>query len=433
MSRKLSQISPQEMQALHQACSDMFVSFCAFGAGQTGSTDMDGRKFAKFAKDCALLDRKKLTTTDIDLIFTRVKLKGKRTINFNGFQEAVRQIAIKKGMTYQELIIVASSAGGPGTTNVTKVAGGDQTRFFDDQSQYTGVAARGGPDVGSNNVNDISSLLDRSDYDVRGRKIEQPHSQPHRQVTSSAAAAASRPHGGGGASTGGIRHAQQMASNSVGAGMSRGASQRSAGGGSGGGGCCGASAPAPPSPHRPAPAPAPARGGGGGGGGDQQVSMDELYAAVGDSFDRFVSFGGRGTSEMTGTVFVKMMNDGHVMDSRFTRTDADLIFSQIVKKGQKLPKRAFLEVVLPKVAERKGLRGGQGLYQLMYQLAGSGISSSGTKAQSTRFHDDKSQYTGVHARGGPTNVDDSITLANLADRSDYDVRGVKLNQHTGGR
>jgi hypothetical protein len=128
MSRKLSQISQQEMQALHDALSDIFIAFCASGAGQTGSQDMDGRKFAKFAKDTHLID-KKCTSTDIGLIFTRVKLKGKRTINFTTFQNAVRQIAIKKGRTYQELIMTASSAGGPGTTNVTKVAGGDQTRF----------------------------------------------------------------------------------------------------------------------------------------------------------------------------------------------------------------------------------------------------------------------------------------------------------------
>jgi len=34
-----------------------------------------------------------------------------------------------------------------------------------------------------------------------------------------------------------------------------------------------------------------------------------------------------------------------------------------------------------------------------------GPTFSGTKAEANKFHDDKSLYTGVHANGGPTNVD----------------------------
>lgn len=45
-----------------------------------------------------------------------------------------------------------------------------------------------------------------------------------------------------------------------------------------------------------------------------------------------------------------------------------------------------------------------------------------------RFHDDKSQYTGVYAQGGPSTVDANRALDGLLDRSDADVRGVK----TGG-
>lgn len=53
----------------------------------------------------------------------------------------------------------------------------------------------------------------------------------------------------------------------------------------------------------------------------------------------------------------------------------------------------------------------------------------GTKADNVRFHDDKSTYTGVHKMGGPTTVDDGRVqfndLSKFADRSDYDIRGVK--------
>ena len=42
---------------------------------------MDGKVFAKVAKDCKLLD-KKLTSTDVDLIFAKIKDKSARKISF---------------------------------------------------------------------------------------------------------------------------------------------------------------------------------------------------------------------------------------------------------------------------------------------------------------------------------------------------------------
>jgi len=42
---------------------------------------MDGKTFAKLAKDCKILD-KKLTATDIDLVFAKVKAKELRKIDF---------------------------------------------------------------------------------------------------------------------------------------------------------------------------------------------------------------------------------------------------------------------------------------------------------------------------------------------------------------
>ena len=42
-----------------------------------------------------------------------------------------------------------------------------------------------------------------------------------------------------------------------------------------------------------------------------------------------------------------------------------------------------------------------------------------------RPHPQQSTYTGVYARGGPTNVDPSKDLSALLDRSPADVRGIK--------
>jgi len=57
---------------------EVFKSFCAFGVhdkgGATGPAMMDGAKLAKLTRDVKLLD-KNLTSTDVDIIFSKVKAK----------------------------------------------------------------------------------------------------------------------------------------------------------------------------------------------------------------------------------------------------------------------------------------------------------------------------------------------------------------------
>ena len=55
---------------------EVFRSFCTFGAssGKEAPPQMDNAKFAKLTRDCHLLD-KKLTSTDVDIIFAKVKAK----------------------------------------------------------------------------------------------------------------------------------------------------------------------------------------------------------------------------------------------------------------------------------------------------------------------------------------------------------------------
>ena len=129
-----------------------------------GAKEMDGRQFAKLTKDCGILD-KKLTSTDIDLIFAKVKDKTARKITFAQFQNAVGQMATKKGVTKDELSEKIVASGGPKFQG-TKA---DFVKFHDDKSTYTGVYAKGGP-TNVDGGKDLSGLLDRSDADVRGVK-----------------------------------------------------------------------------------------------------------------------------------------------------------------------------------------------------------------------------------------------------------------------
>lgn len=104
------------------------------------SGEMDGRQFAKFAKDCKILD-KKLTPTDIDLIFPKIKDKSARKVNFAQFEKGLHLCAEKKGTSFEELCDLCIESGGPKFT-ATKA---DAVKFHDDKSLYTGVHAKGGP------------------------------------------------------------------------------------------------------------------------------------------------------------------------------------------------------------------------------------------------------------------------------------------------
>jgi len=119
-----------------------FITFANYGA-KSGSKaeEMEGKNFLKFFKDTGLMHKKKLTSTDIDIIFSKVKAKGARKISFEEFARGLTLVAEKLGKPYAELVADLAGAGGP-NTNATKT---DAVKLHDDKSQYTGVYASGGP------------------------------------------------------------------------------------------------------------------------------------------------------------------------------------------------------------------------------------------------------------------------------------------------
>ncbi|PHJ21342.1 p25-alpha family [Cystoisospora suis] len=146
----------------------------------------------------------------------------------------------------------------------------------------------------------------------------------------------------------------------------------------------------------------------------------------------------KGTGEMDGRTFVKILKDTKVLDSKvMTAVDADLIFAKVKPKNSKKIGFSEFEAALKHVAEKKKIS----LEELSKQIAVEGEEGPilyGTKPDEVRFHDDKSTYTGVHKMGGPTTVDEGRVqfndLSNFCDRSDYDIRGVKkgiMEQKTG--
>jgi hypothetical protein len=79
----------------------------------------------------------------------------------------------------------------------------------------------------------------------------------------------------------------------------------------------------------------------------------------------------------------------------------------------------FKDEAIPEVAARVGCP----VEKLLGMVADP--SNSGTKADYSKFHDDRSTWTGVALEGGPSTNDQKISLASQANRDNKaDVRGV---------
>jgi hypothetical protein len=153
-----------------------------------------------------------------------------------------------------------------------------------------------------------------------------------------------------------------------------------------------------------------------------------MSAELASAFEAFASFGGAPTHEMDNAHFSKMCKETGLVDKVFTTVDVDMIFTKTKAKGErKINFHQFVDSALPAIAAKKKSTP----EQIAAQITAGSPQSSGTKAEHTRFHDDKEAYTGVYKAGGPTNVDrDSGNLSGLVDRRNTaDVRGVTATQH----
>ncbi len=128
--------------------------------------EMNGRTFVKLFKDCKLLD-KKLSSTSLDIIFSKVKTKGKLKIKFEQFEKALVFAAKEKGVALEALKKKICSSKGP----MFKGTKTDKVKWHDDKKSYTGVYKRGGPtnvDKGKGKIADLSDLTNRKKANVRG-------------------------------------------------------------------------------------------------------------------------------------------------------------------------------------------------------------------------------------------------------------------------
>ncbi|XP_060950970.1 tubulin polymerization-promoting protein family member 2 [Limanda limanda] len=121
-----------------------FQKFAVHGDTKATGKEMNGKNFAKLCKDCNVTDGKKVTTIDVDIVFSKVKAKSARVITFEQFNQALTELAAKrfKGKSKEEAqqqiygLIVGKEPANAGTTKVTNAAAVDR---LTDSTKYTGA------------------------------------------------------------------------------------------------------------------------------------------------------------------------------------------------------------------------------------------------------------------------------------------------------
>lgn len=107
-----------------------------------------------------------------------------------------------------------------------------------------------------------------------------------------------------------------------------------------------------------------------------------------------------GAKDLDGRSFAKLVRDCYLLDRNLAAPDVDIIFDKVKGKGERKIGLAQFEQALARLADRKGWR----TEELMEAIGdANGPLLLGTKANSVRFHDDKTTYTGRAAHpDGPS-------------------------------
>uniref|UniRef100_A0A8C6WP29 Tubulin polymerization-promoting protein family member 3 n=1 Tax=Neogobius melanostomus TaxID=47308 RepID=A0A8C6WP29_9GOBI len=120
-----------------------FKKFSVHGDHKAAATEMPGQKWAKLCKDCKIIDGKHVTSTDIDIIFSKLVPKTSRGMPYTDFKKALEMLAQKRfpdqskedALEATHKLIEGKEPANAGVTKVDKTGAVDR---LTDTSRYTG-------------------------------------------------------------------------------------------------------------------------------------------------------------------------------------------------------------------------------------------------------------------------------------------------------
>lgn len=140
--------------------------------------------------------------------------------------------------------------------------------------------------------------------------------------------------------------------------------------------------------------------------------------------DVFTGFAG-GRTELANKEFAKLNKDCGLLDKVWTNTDVDMAFVKHKAKTSKVLTFDQFCAALEDISKKKKV----GVDDIKAKIVSAGGPQfTGTKADYVKFHDDKTTYTGVYAKGGPSTVDQGkgviSDISQTCNRQASDARGV---------
>ena len=97
---------------------ELYLENCSFGKGKK-MDDMGDAAFARAMKNSGLIDGTKLSSTGVDIIFTKVKGKGKLRIGYEEFLSGLAAICGSLNLTFEEVAAKFVEAGAPKITEAS--------------------------------------------------------------------------------------------------------------------------------------------------------------------------------------------------------------------------------------------------------------------------------------------------------------------------
>uniref|UniRef100_A0A8D0DJF1 Tubulin polymerization promoting protein family member 2 n=1 Tax=Salvator merianae TaxID=96440 RepID=A0A8D0DJF1_SALMN len=121
-----------------------FHKFAVYGDTAATGHEMTGKNFSKMLKECGVMDGKTVTSTDVDIVFNKVKAKAARNITFPEFQQAIKELSGKrfKGKSPDEALQATNhlmEGKEPVNVGTTKSVTASVVDRLTDTSKYTGA------------------------------------------------------------------------------------------------------------------------------------------------------------------------------------------------------------------------------------------------------------------------------------------------------
>ncbi|KAJ6653004.1 hypothetical protein lerEdw1_010209 [Lerista edwardsae] len=121
-----------------------FRLFAVYGDTAATGNEMTGKNFSKMLKETGVMDGKFVTSTDVDIVFNKVKSKNARNITFGEFQLAIKELSAKrfKGKATEEALEATNKlmeGKTPANVGATKSVAQAAVERLTDTSKYTGT------------------------------------------------------------------------------------------------------------------------------------------------------------------------------------------------------------------------------------------------------------------------------------------------------